>query len=815
MSKCFVFLLYIFAVLKSHLFSCLLFEMGLNYTCCCTVHSVGIESPMVPMLQASVTGPAKGASSLPSHAAAVVSPSKLGSAQPSSYARSSMVSSSYQTSSYSQSGIQSSGYSKPSTGKSYQGTFGASSRHQASRSQYDSTDYKTATKTDSSYASYQSYGSSNASAKAVSHGRPSGQGSYAAAGTSSLYSKAAGYDSGYSSMTRTDAGASSTYGGYDESGYYVDETGQSYDSSGYGNLNPSQSSYGYYSEYDSSSTASYKPASKPAPYSGSAPAFSVKSGSTTDQYYTASAKAGPYTGHGTGDYWSGDDQGQHYGEMGGDYSDEGYRGGSYGGYDDGSYPAVSGDAGFYGDEGYDALGLYSAGNKSGYGTGRPAGTTTQKAPVRGAPGASAYQGSYGTLSSGISAGDTASRQTPRGSGFGESSYGITSSHSGTTSQSSLKSAAGNYMSTRNGGGPVSTAGRKSTGIVPSGSHRTPRIDGFTSYQTGSSYDAGLSVISLRPDSEGPHTQWSSESQGGAVDAQRWSDKAGTTDAPRQQQWATEKTGFSDVQKTSRWSDGRDGTANTQQTPGWADRSADIRGSSSQWSDDKPVSGDTQRPPRWSTRSDPQRTETSSRSGTSKSATSGPQVFDYGHQDCDEIQAARLSDRSYYLSNVDVARPALVALKTTLPSTDHRRTASSIDSDWQTQRDGSRSSSLRREDRKDMTRAAPSGRSWHDSGSSSDTYDRRKTSSYSENSSFSSDRHREGSSTQGRPPQDRRYAAEAGPGSRSLSAGQRYGESNHGSTGRMDRDSFYSKTTSVCAWFACNIFIELITFCLLI
>jgi len=692
---------------------------------------------------------------------------------------------------------------------SYQttGGYSGSDTYQTSLSQYGSDSYYSSTTTTASYGrgsygSYQPYSASGpdaASKQASSYTQPVGRGSYAMAGDDSsyaTYSWASGYDSGYHTPAGTDTSASGTYGAYDESGYYMEtEESQSYagyDSGGnYGNVDRSQQSYDYSSSYDSGYSSGYGSGSSTTTFYGtarpsttasytttasymhaggsfgrpvsSAPTSSVrtsslaagKSTSSTDQYYTSAGKADPYAGYGGADYWSSEDQSYYYGETEGGYGGYGESAGEYDDYS-GSNQDVGGEWGYPTDQtggggGYPSNQSYAA--STGYqesatrgrsawsgaptglgrGTGQLADTSTQYPATSGptgSRGSSTFQVPYGAsttaASTGFQAGRGGRQTTAGGTGFQTSSYGTASLlQAGTT----FSSAATGYSSSWGGGGGQKSA---SASVGPATSQRTPRVDGFVSYVSGTVSSSGVTK---------------------STSTTRFSE-------PR-----------SDSEKRpSRWSDGKTGTSDTQQD---TSRQA---GSSSHYG----RSSSAQQP----------------------SDNGAPRVFDYGHRDCDEQQAARSSDRSYYLSSVNTAKPAAaVAKRASSPSPDYRRPSSSAGSDWQT--------SSRRDDARESSRSLVAGRSRDYQRSSVDTYDHRKPTPYSEKSSSGSARHSssygQGSSMQGRPSQDRWYTTEPGTSSRSSSVGQRTGEPAR-TVARtvaslMDNMLLYStssaKTTPVC------------------
>lgn len=702
----------------------------------------------------------------------------------------------------------------PSIVGSYQTTssYSGSDTYQTSHSQYGSGSYYSSTTTTASfgrggsYASYQSFGSSGphaASKQASAYTQPVGRGSYAMAGddgSASTYSWAPGYDSGYHTSPSVGTSAAGTYGEYNESGYYIETDGNQYgyDSGGnYGNVDPSQQLYDYSSSYDSGYNSGYGSASstttgygtarptgtgygmarssttttaslmhtggsfgRPVSVTGSVTTSSVrftsptasKTASTKDQYYTTAGKADPYAGYGSGDYWSTKDQSYYYGETEGGYGE------SVGVYDDyNSSIQVTGEEwdystdqtgigrGYPGNQSNNAsTGYYepagrgraswsagAAGRGSGRGTGQLAYTGTENPPA-GAPtgprSMSAFSAPHGTLSTAASAGFQAGRggrqTTAGGTSLQTSSYGAASSSS--QGAITFSSASSGYSSSWGGVG-----GQKSTS-VPVSSQRTPRVDGFASFMSGTVSSSGATKSSATARFTEPQS-----------DGER---------------------------RPSRWSETKASTADTHQ-----DRSRQAAGGSQYGR---------------------------SISVPQPSDNGAPRVFDYGHRDCEEQQAARSSDRSFYLANVNTAKPASAAAKrTSSPSPDYRRPSSSMGSDWQT--------SSRRDDGRGSSRSMAAERSRDGHRSSLDTYDQRKSSSFSEKSSSSgparhSTSYGQGSSTQGRPSQDRwGYTTESGSSSRSSSVGHRTGEPAKTAAKTVPglMDSLYStssvKTAPVC------------------
>ena len=654
---------------------------------------------------------------------------------------------------------------------------------------YDESSYYMETDEDQSYAGYGSGGN-------YGNMDPSQQ----------SYDYSSGYDSGYNSGY---GGGSFTTMGY---GAVSSAT------KGYGTAKPSTAtSYTTAASIMRTGSSFGRPVASSSSSSSIRPTSSVggKTASSTDQYFTTAGKVDQYVGYGAGDYWSGEDQSYSYGETESGYG--GYYGDSTGEYDDygssnqgtgeewdyptdetgGNWSYVSNQshdssAGYYGSASRGRGGWSAGPSGLGRGTQQLDYSSTQNPPTSG-PSAlgrgsrqldytstknppatrpavprstSAFNIPYGTSPMAAGTGFQASRggrqpaaggssfqrmpqtSTPASTGFRTPSpatvstagqgprfaspYGTPQSSTpyGTASSSqtgsTFSSAATGYSRSWDVGGG---SGLKSALVGSATSQRAPRVDGFTSYMSGT-------VSSTGP----------TKSAGTALFSE-----------PRSE---SEK-------RPSRWSDGKTDTSGTQQ--------------------------DTRRQSTGSS----QYSRSSSAQQPSDNGT--PRVFDYGHRDCDEQQAARSSARSYYLGSVNTAKPA-AAKRASSPSPDYRRPSSSVGSDWQT--------SSRRDDGRESSRHLTAGRSRDDNRSSSDTYDHRK-SSYLEKSSSSSGSDRQdtsygqGSSAQGRPSQDRWYSTDSGSSSRSLSVGQRTGEPARtvGRTVPSLMDSVYStssaKTAPVC------------------
>jgi len=703
--------------------------------------------------------------------------------------------------------------------KTTSGGYSGSNTYQTLHSQYGSDGYYSSATTTASYGhglygSYQS-GPPAASKQALSYTQPVGRGSYAVAGDDSSYSTysgASGYDSGYQTPAgRTDTSAAGTYGAYDESDYYMEtEENQSYagyGSSGtYGTVGSSQESYDYSSSYDSGYNSGYGSVSsvawghgtsstttmgygtdlrsmtaasytttasnmraggsfgRPVSYTSTASTLSMRASSSatrtatlsTDQYYTTAAKPDPFAS-----YEGGDDQSYYYSETDAGYGGYGESASEYQDYNSSNqdtggewgYPA---DQTMEGDQSYAAsTGYYESASQRdfwsatptglGRGTGQPPYTSTQKPLIGGPTGpcsTSNFHVPYGTLSTAASTGFQASlggRQTAAGGTSFQSSLFSTSSAS--QSATTFSTAATGYSSAGGSfGRPVwgDGGGQKSASVGPVASQRTPRVDGFTSFVSGTVSSSGAT----KP--------------------------TGTT-------WFSEPRSDSE-KRPSRWSDGKAGTSDTQQ--------------------------DTRR----HSAGNAEYGRSSSVQQSSDSST--PRVFDYGHRDCDEQHAARSSDRSYYLANVNTDKPATASKRRSSPSPDYRRPSASVSSDWQT--------SSWKDDGRESSRSLAAGRSRDDHRSSLDThrssadsYDHRKSMSYSEKSSSSGPaRHGtsfgQGSFTQGRPSQDRWYTTEPSTSSRSSSVGQRTGEPARtvartvpGLMDSMMYSTSSAKTTPVC------------------
>ena len=310
----------------------------------------------------------------------------------------------------------------------------------------------------------------------------------------------------------------------------------------------------------------------------------------------------------------------------------------------------------------------------------------------------------------------------------------------------------------------------------------------------------------------------------STSSSRWSEQKPSTAVPQQcatgSRWSDPKPGLLD--STSRWTEQKPSTAVSQQsTTGshWSDQGqpgipgildTQFSTTSSLWSDEKPDMSDEQYSTQFGESSRSRQadytqgkaettptTRSSDYSGsrsttrsldysattpvtmqslqltasshvvTTQSSTGAPQVFDYGHQDCDEDQAMRSSDRSYYLANINTARPP--AKRKSSPSPEHRRfeSGSSMRRDWR--KSGDDMSSRRHETREHSQNVAGRRRSRDDR---EDTRDRGRTStSYtSEKTSTSSSSGRQSSLVgHGRPAHDRWSATEPGGGSSSRSS----------------------------------------------
>jgi len=333
-----------------------------------------------------------------------------------------------------------------------------------------------------------------------------------------------------------------------------------------------------------------------------------------------------------------------------------------------------------------------------------------------------------TLSSSVSSGSGfqsgyGGRQTvPGGTGFQTSSYGFLStsaaSQSGSTLQTSLSSSASSGLGFQTGRG-----GRQT---VPGGTGFQTSSYGFASTtNTGAAFSSAAS---------------------GYVGGSGMSE--GSQKTPR-------LDGFTS------YVSGADNSSAGSKSARYGEPHSETAKRPSRWSDEKPGSSDR--------RDDSQRLTDRSQSsrdrGRSTTDTSTPQVFDYGHRDCDEEHAARSSNQPYFLANVK---------RGSSPSPGHRRSASSsAGSHWQTPTDDSLSASSRRDDRRDTSRSTVTGRSRGEYKGSVDTYDQRKSSSYSERLSSSSDRHSSsyGQSTFTRDQtRDRRSDAEPNTSSRGWNVG---------------------------------------------
>jgi len=343
-----------------------------------------------------------------------------------------------------------------------------------------------------------------------------------------------------------------------------------------------------------------------------------------------------------------------------------------------------------------------------------------------------------------------------------------SARGGIMSQVSSSITATTHMGSRGTNVAVTSASQKSTSVGLTGSQRASRVDGFTSYVASASGLAGGTQSSRQAADATRYSQSRSESE---RRLSRWSDDPpGTLDSQSR----------SDSERpSSRWSDDPAGTLDSQSR-------SDSERRPPRWSDDKGGTSGMQR----NTPHSAGNTQVGLGSSTQPADSSAPRVFDYGHQDCNEEQAARASDRSYYLADVNTARPAArtsspspefrkpgSSATRSSPSHDYRRPGSSAGSDWQKSSDDSYLMSSRREGERVQSHSVTAGRSRDDYKSSTDAFDRRKSTSYFDRSSSSgTDRHNtsygQASSVQDRLPHDRRYATESSGSSRSSSFGQR-------------------------------------------
>jgi len=692
----------------------------------------------------------------------------------------------------------------------------------------------------------------------------------------------ASYADQYGTTAATDTGAA--YGVYNEAEYYTgmetetynagydasgcDSADSSYDYSQYSAVYDTGSAVGYGSVTTTSSSYAATKArplyatNAPTAYTAAAGASaSLQKSSSTDRYYTAASKADPYESYDSGVHWSNEGHNYYYSETEAGYG-EGFEVTTGAGYDD--YGSS------YADEGYSAGDDYQASSsyyKSGYsGTGWSAtaaghgglglgsscssshaasSLSTSDAGSLISHSTSTYQASYESLrfqntiagSAGFQASHGRRQTEPGGEDFHASSYGNVS-HSSVTSQFTSTVATKTYTSSRS----VSAL------TVSTAAQRGPRVDGFTSYLTGS----GNASAGIQSDDVIPYGQsyYDNNRQTGG---QQWSrDKAGTSDTSNQARGGasaglqTEEVRRygqshydSDRQQRLRDKAGTSLDTSQQATAGASASthsgrsSADMtrfgqfgyndsgRTSQHQYVD-KAVASDTSRQTKGGlsasvgslsaghqstdmTRysqshcnSDKQQwshlnagsSDTSHAVGHSNSTSdlSAPRVFDYKHQDCNEEQASRSADRPYYLSNVkSTKQPA----RTASPSPEYKRPTSLVGSDTHTGRssyDSQLQSSLRDDQRESRGMTERRSRATDYEGN------RRQTIS-----SSSSGPDRYGSSySQTSSMQNRQYATVLTGGSRSLGGGQKNdvpGKTSAKIPGLMDNLSAFTTSTA--------------------